>query len=316
MQYVIGVDGGSTKCLMKAKSINGELLASSIGKTTNHLLVGVTEAGRRVVDQFDKLLSSFGGKREECACIVVGAAGIDSPTDKTIAGRFYNSLLLSCPIFCMNDGNVALYSATKGVGIQAISGTGSVVVGRNQNGEVARAGGYPSIIFGNEGSSQWIAHSALNYASKYLDGGVGYSLLIEKINRYFNGLTVNKLIDCAIALRHRPVDSKLAVLVCEAAQEGDQGAIEIQRKGACELINVADICIRKLGFMPNDAFLSGVWGSVFVKNELFYKEYREEFKRRYPNSTVVLPEGDAADGAAQLAFDYLDGKADFIESLL
>lgn len=316
MQYVIGVDGGSTKCLMKAKSINGDLLASSTGKTTNHLLVGVTEAGHRVMDQFDKLISSFGGKREECACVVVGAAGIDSPNDKSIAGRFYNSLLLSCPIFCMNDGNVALYSSTKGVGIQAISGTGSIVVGRNQKGEVARAGGYPSIIFGNEGSSQWIAHNALNYASKYLDGGVGRSPLIDKIDQYFNGLTVNKLIDCAIALRRRPVDSQLAVSVCEAAQEGDIGAIDIQKRGACELINVADICIRQLGFAADDVFLSGVWGSVFVKNELFYKAYRDEFKRRYPNSTVVLPDGDAADGATQLAFDYLDGKADFIESLL
>lgn len=316
MQYVIGVDGGSTKCLMKAKSINGELLASSTGKTTNHLLVGVTEAGRRVVEQFDRLISSFGGKREECACVVVGAAGIDSPNDKTIAGRFYNSLLLSCPIFCMNDGNVALYSSTKGVGIQAISGTGSVIVGRNQKGEVARAGGYPSIIFGNEGSSQWIAHNALNYASKYLDGGLESSPLIEKLDAYFNGLTVNKLIDCAIALRHRPVDSQLAVLVCEAAEAGDPGAIGIQRKGACELIDVADICIRKLGFARDDAFISGVWGSVFVKNRLFYQEYKDEFERRYPNSTVILPDGDAADGATQLAFDYLDGKADFIESLL
>ena len=316
MQYVIGVDGGSTKCLMKAKSINGELLASSTGKTTNHLLVGVTEAGRRVVDQFDKLISSFGGKREKCACVVVGAAGIDSLKDKDIAGRFYSSLLLNCPIFCMNDGNVALYSCTRGVGIQAISGTGSIVVGRNEKGEVARAGGYPSIIFGNEGSSQWIAHNALNYASKYLDGGVGYSPLIEKIDHYFSGLSVNKLIDCAIALRHRPVDSQLAVLVCEAAEEGDSGAISIQKKGACELINVADICIRKLGFAPDDAFLSGVWGSVFAKNDLFYNEYMEEFKRRYPNSKVILPAGDAADGATQLAFDYLDGKANFIESLL
>lgn len=316
MQYVIGVDGGSTKCLMKAKSIHGELLAASTGKTTNHLLVGVTEAGRRVADQFDKLISTFGGTREECACVVVGAAGIDSPKDKKIAERFYTSLLLNCPMFCMNDGNVALYSATKGVGIQAISGTGSIVVGRNQKGEVARAGGYPSIIFGNEGSSQWIAHNALNYASKFLDGGVDHSPLIEKIDQYFNGLTVNKLIDCAIALRHRPVDSQLAVLVCEAAEEGDPGALDIQKKGACELINVVDICARKLGFAAEDSFLAGVWGSVFVKNGHFYNEYQAEFKRRYPNSTVVLPAGDAADGATQLAFDYLEGKADFIDSLL
>jgi N-acetylglucosamine kinase-like BadF-type ATPase len=216
----------------------------------------------------------------------------------------------------MNDGNVALYSATKGVGIQAISGTGSIVVGRNAKGDITRSGGYPAIIFGNEGSSQWIAHYALNYASKYLDGSVGNSPLIEKIDSYFNGLSINKLIDCAIALRRRPVDSKLAVLVYEAAKESDSAAINIQQKGVRELIDVAGTCVRKLGFAQDEAFISGVWGSVFEKNELFYDYYREEFTRRYPNSKVVFPAGDAADGATQLAFDYLDGKVDFIANLI
>ena len=316
MRYVIGVDGGSTKCLLKAKDSNGNLLASSIGKTTNHLLIGVTEAGRRIAKQVTDLISSFNGKKEDCACIVVGAAGIDSPKDKMIAYGFYNALLFNCPIFCMNDGNVALYSTTKGVGIQAISGTGSIIVGRNEKGETARAGGYPSIIFGNEGSSQWIALRALNYASKYLDGSVGTSPLIEKINDYFNGLNVNKLIDCAIALRRRPIDSQLAVLVCEAAKEGDLAAINIQKRGVCELIDVAETCIKKLGFTQDGAFLSGVWGSVFVKNELYYTYYKDEFIRRYPNSKVIFPTGDAADGAVQLAFDFLDGKVDFVEHLI
>lgn len=313
MRYVIGVDGGSTKCLLKAKSLGGELLASSTGKTTNHLLIGANEAGRRISKQVTSLIDSFGGKKENCACVVVGAAGIDSPRDKLIAYGFYNALLFNCPIFCMNDGNVALYSTTKGVGIQAISGTGSIIVGRNEKGEIARAGGYPSIIFGNEGSSQWIALHALNYATKFLDGSVGNSPLIEKISEYFNGLDANKLIDCAVSLRRRPIDSRLAVLVCDAAKEGDQAAIGIQQKGVCELIDIADTCIKKLGFKRDEAFLSGVWGSVFVKNELYYNFYKEEFNRRYPNSRVIFPAGDAADGATQLAFDYLDGKIDFVD---
>jgi len=316
MRYIIGVDGGSTKCLLKAKNCNGNLLASSTEETTNHLLVGTTEAGRRITKQVNDLISSFNGKKEDCACIVVGAAGIDSPKDKLIAYEFYKSLLFNCPIFCMNDGNVALFSTTKGVGIQAISGTGSIIIGRNEKGEVARAGGYPSIIFGNEGSSQWIAHYALNYASKYLDGSVGTSPLIEKINDYFNGLNVSKLIDCAIAMKRRPVDSQLAVLVYEAAKEGDPVAINIQQKGARELIDVAETCVKKLGFAQDKAFLSGVWGSVFVKNELFYNYYKDEFIRRYPNSKIVFPTGDAADGAVQLALDFLDGKVDFIDNLL
>lgn len=51
MRYVIGADCGSTKCLIKAKDFEGNLLATSMGKTTNHLLIGLNEAKRRIVSE-------------------------------------------------------------------------------------------------------------------------------------------------------------------------------------------------------------------------------------------------------------------------
>lgn len=315
MQYVIGVDGGSTKSLMKAKDMAGNLLAESRAKTANHLLVGTVEAQKRIQNQMTDLIRSFDGKKEDCACIVVGAAGIDSPNDKVIVDGFYNSLLFGCPIFCMNDGNIVLYATTKGVGVLSISGTGSVVVGRNAQGKVTRSGGYPSTIFGNEGSSQWIAFWALNYASKWVDGSVPTSPLIEKFHTYFKGLDSNKLMECAVALRRRPVDTKLPVLVYEAAKEGDQAALTILKNSAAALAEVTESCVRKLDWTREDEFLCGVWGSVFVKNEFFYQYYKEDFLSRYPNSRVIFPEGDAADGAIQMALDYTAGKADMIATL-
>jgi len=315
MRYVIGVDGGSTKCQAKAKDLEGNLLAESVGKTTNHLVVGVSEARRRVARQVEDLVASFGGKREECACIVVGAAGIDSPNDKVVVDGMYQSLLFDCPVFCMNDGSVALYSTTAGLGILAVSGTGSIVVGRNKQGKVTRSGGYPVTIFGNEGSSQWIALYALHHASMWVDGSVPSSPLIERMHGYFHGLDANKLVECSVALRRRPVDSQLAVLVYETAKEGDAAAEAILKKGALELVEVADTCVKKLGFDQEESFLSGVWGSVFANNEFFYRYYAEEFVRRYPGGKVIFPTGDAADGATQLAIDYLRDAVDFIADL-
>lgn len=315
MQYVIGVDGGSTKSLMKAKDMNGNLLAESRGKTANHLLVGTVEAQKRINQQITELIACFGGKKEECACIVAGAAGIDSPNDKIIVNGIYNSLLFGCPIFCMNDGSVALYATTKGVGVLSISGTGSIAVGRNAAGKVTRSGGYPSAIFGNEGSSQWIAFCALNYASKWVDGSVETSPLIEKFHSYFKGLDSNKLVECAVALRRRPVDTKLPILVYDAARLGDPAALDILKKSAAALAEVTETCVKKLEWRTNDEFLCGVWGSVFVENDFFFRYYKEAFTAMYPNSRVILPEGDAADGATQLAIDYIAGKADMIHSL-
>ena len=84
MRYVIGADCGSTKCLIKAKDFEGNLLATSMGKTTNHLLIGLNEAKRRIVKQVNDLIASFNGKKEDCACIVVGAAGVPFPVSWTV----------------------------------------------------------------------------------------------------------------------------------------------------------------------------------------------------------------------------------------
>jgi N-acetylglucosamine kinase-like BadF-type ATPase len=315
MLYVIGIDGGSTKCLLKAKDFDGNTLAELRGDTTNHLAVGEYQAGKRICKYVDSLLAMFNGKKEDCKCVVVGAAGIDSPNEKIVVEGLYEALLIPCPIFCMNDAAVALYAATKGEGVLTISGTGSIVIGRTRDGRVTRSGGYPTTIFGDEGSSRWIALQALHYASQWIDGSVLADHLINKIDRFFNGLDANKLVQCATALRRRPIDPCLAVFVYEAAKEGDFAAIDILKRGAVELFHVAKTCVEKLGFDKTPSFKAGVWGSVLENNEIFFNEYKRLFLDAYPNSEVILPGCDAADGAVMLAQDYIAGKADFISDL-
>jgi N-acetylglucosamine kinase-like BadF-type ATPase len=315
MRYVIGVDGGSTKCLLKAKNFDGKTLAELKGATTNHLAVGEYQAGRRISKHIDNLLAMFDGKKEDCACVVVGAAGIDSPNDKIIVEGLFETLLIPCPIFCMNDAAVALYAATKGEGVLAISGTGSIAIGRTSDGRVTRSGGYPTTIFGDEGSSRWIALQALHYISRWIDGSVPSGQLVKEIDKFFNGLDANKLVQCAVVLRRRPIDSGIAILVYKAAKEGDPAAIDILMRGAAELFDVARTCVEKLGFAKTPSFRAGVWGSVLMNNEIFFNEYKRLFQEAYPNSEVILPTCDAADGAVMLAQDYLAGKADFIKDL-
>lgn len=291
------------------------MLAESVGVTTNHLAAGMQGADKRIARQIEALLTSFGGTHEECACIVVGAAGVDSPKEKAVVNGFYRALMFDCPVFCMNDGNVAFYAATRGLGVLAISGTGSVAVGRNKQGKITRSGGYPLTIFGNEGSGQWIALRALHHASMWIDGSVPPSLLSERLNGYFGGLNADSLVEYAVALRTRMVDAPIAVLVHEAAKAGDAAAACILKDAALALLAVAETCVKKLALDKEDHFFSGVWGSVFVKNELFCRYYSQEFTRRFPVSEIVFPDGDAADGATQLAIDYLRGTADFIAEL-
>jgi N-acetylglucosamine kinase-like BadF-type ATPase len=139
--------------------------------------------------------------------------------------------------------------------------------------------------------------------------------MIDRIDRHFNGLDANKLVHCAKLMRRKPIDPSIAVLVYEAAKEKDPVAVDILKRGAAELFQVSRTCVEKLRFDKSPSFKSGVWGSVFTNNEIFFNEYRRLFKKAYPNSEIILPAHDAADGAAMLAQDYLAGKAAFINDL-
>jgi len=313
MEYVIGVDGGSTKCLIKAKDIKGNTIAEIQGETTNHMVAGSELAEKRVNKLMSGLLKLFSGKKQDCRCIVVGAAGIDSPKDRVIVEGFYKALKFPCPVFCMNDGMVALHAVTKGVGLVAISGTGSIVVGRNAAGKMTRSGGYSLTIMGNEGSSRWISVMALNYMSKWVDKSVPTSLLVQKIDDFFHGFDAAKLSHSVVDFYKLLLNPELAVLVYEAARGGDKAAISILKKSAAELFKVAQTVVKKLGYKKNDHFTAGMWGSVFVNNDIYSEEYRRLFSGYYPNAVTVFPSGDAADGAASMAMDYLKNDVPLIK---
>ncbi|MCL2093525.1 MAG: hypothetical protein FWH12_04940 [Treponema sp.] len=315
MDYVIGIDSGSTKYLIKARSLDGQILGQVKGPTANHRIIGTEKAGEAIKTMVTELLSSFGAAPGDCRCLVAAAAGIDSEQDRAAVQALYGVLGLSCPLFCMNDAMAALYAATQGQGVLSISGTGSIAVGRNSQGRITRSGGHPTSIFGDEGSSRWMALMAMRHASRWIDGMVPPSALTDKLDSFFGGLDANKLSQTAARYKQSPVETELAVLVYEAAKEGDQGALEIIQQGARELFDLALSCVHKLSLDQDPSFKSGVWGSVFVENHFFYETYRDLFLKAYPQCQVVFPQGDAADGALDLAADYLEGKIPFIGEL-
>lgn len=313
--YVLGIESGLHACVMTAMDMDGHMLVRRTGRSTNPMTIGKKAAEVRLAAMADETLAAIGAERSGCRLVIVGAAGIDSPDSKRTAAELYASLRFICPVFCLNDGSVALYATTKGLGVMAISDLGSIAVGRNASGSITRSGGYPISIFGNEGSGQWIALSAMRQASRWLDGSMPETLLISKIDAYFKGLDANKMTECANALRRRPIDLRIAQLVYDAAQEGDQAAIDLLTDAARALFDVTETCVAKLGLADAPTFLSGVWGSVFTGSSVFFDEYRSLFQHKYPQSQVVYPESDTSGAAAQMALEYLDGGIPFINDL-
>src|SRR5213078_4483038 len=73
-------------------------------------------------------------------------------------------------VLVVNDALIALAAgAGDDPGIVIISGTGSIVYGRNERVEAARAGGWGHMI-GDEGSGYWIGREALAAVMRAGDG--------------------------------------------------------------------------------------------------------------------------------------------------
>lgn len=111
MKYVLGIDSGGTKFLVRARAMDGSLLGEYTGLPCRHYEIGEEKTLRRAEQNIASCLSLFDGKRTDCVQIAAGISGIDSDEDAAIINRIYHSLAgFSCPITCLNDaGAYALH---------------------------------------------------------------------------------------------------------------------------------------------------------------------------------------------------------------
>lgn len=307
MKYVLGVDSGGTKYLVRACTLDGEPLAAYVGLPAGHYRFEYAEVLRRVNDNIDKCLACFGGRREDCAYMVCGTTGLDSQRDQRVVNEIYGSLSgFTCPVVCVNDAQVAQFAVTGGVGAVVIAGTGSIAFGRNENGETARCGGWPPCIFGDDGSGTWIARKALYHMSLWLDHRVRPSPLSVLLTRELHIEKNEDLIGICIDIEHNCWhDPGLTKLVGQAAEQGDVYAAEILRNAARHTFALGDAVIQRLGLYKLPTFRIGAWGSAIVKSRLHYSEFRNLMMEKYANADVRIAQEDAAMGACRMALDRL-----------
>jgi len=127
-----------------------------------------------------------------------------------------------------HDGMAALLGGLAGEpGAAVISGTGSIAIGRDREGQTARAGGW-GYILGDEGSSFAIAVEAVARALKGRDGRLPRDPQLEQaiVQRY----RLSSLMDVIAFVYKSPLDrGKIAVLAQDVSQLALSGHKEAQR---------------------------------------------------------------------------------------
>ncbi|MGH7305333.1 MAG: BadF/BadG/BcrA/BcrD ATPase family protein, partial [Candidatus Rokuibacteriota bacterium] len=97
--------------------------------------------------------------RRRVAALVVASRGLWTPAERRMLARDLRGL--AARVHVIPDAQAALLGALgKRPGVLLLSGTGSIVVGRNARGRWARAGGLGPIL-GDEGSGFWLGREWL-----------------------------------------------------------------------------------------------------------------------------------------------------------
>ncbi|MDH5199975.1 MAG: ATPase [Candidatus Bathyarchaeota archaeon] len=308
-EHVLGVDGGAsgTRCVIANAS--GELLARGTGGPSNPITVGVEAAADAITEAVNEAVESCGVWRFGVACM--GIAGAMRPP---VLGALRSRLatLDVMKLEMISDAVIALAGATGcRHGVVVIAGTGSIAYGENEGGETARAGGWGWRL-GDEGSGNYIGSRALIAAVRSHDGRDPPTVLAEKVRTALGLTDMSEMID-RVYLGGMGVEdvSALAVLVGEAAEEGDGEAIRILEDAGAELGAAALTVARKLGL--SGGFIVAPTGGAFNLG-LLKASFDKAVKQGAAQCCIISPRFEPAVGAALLALKELG--VDVCEGLL
>ncbi len=313
MDSVLGIDGGGSNTVCVLMNWNGEVLHRSVAGPSNYQTIGMKAT-------FHALKSAINGAvcshhRPTIAAICLGLAGVDRPEDFQVIGKLVQQLrsdnlplvwaLQPDKIVICSDSAIALAGATSNnTGIVTIAGTGSMVFGRNQQGETKRAGGWGAML-GDDGSAYYLAIQGIRAALRSADGIIGETILKEKFREHLN---LDKLQDIIPLLYRSNWGVKeiaaLATIVDGAAAEGDTVSCGIIEAGVEELVLTTKVVIDAL-FKQDEEFELATVGGVWQGSELMRQSFAKSIVSLAAFAKIIWPQHDSAWGAARLALNTL-----------
>ncbi|WP_157950894.1 BadF/BadG/BcrA/BcrD ATPase family protein [Peribacillus acanthi] len=316
-RIVVGIDGGGTYTRVVIADLEGNILAFS-KKAGSHPGKN-KEPEKNVESAIMEALGKANYTLESIQCIVAGFAGLNGPKDMEWAEKYLSITGLKSSKVILNDAEVAHYGAFLGkVGILAIAGTGSIVVGKIESGKMIR---------------NYDFHHDSEAASRFLTYSVIYDLisqksllreesLVESVLNYWNVKDIEELRQLAARgfnsekIRALKMLSGMGSIVTEEASKGSEIA-----NNACEKVVtslVTGIQLVSSMFVKDSVSLSFVGGVVnhsyvlsMVERVLKGSNSLKTFSIQKPNLSPVL-------GAVLYAYNELglSNNQDILEKLI
>ena len=243
MPLVLGIDGSGSKSTA-AVSDGLSVLSTHTAGGSNLNSVSREDAKSSLSEAVRGALYAAGVSAESIESVCAGVAGASSPEYAAQLSGLLAELLPRAAVRVVGDTVIALESAFPGTaGMVCIAGSGSIAFGRNERGEVARAGGWGGAV-SDEGSGYWIGRRAIGLCLRALDMGRS-SDLIPLIMSHWQIATRDQLVQ---RCRQEGVANyaDLFPVVLAVAESGDPMANEILTYAGIELARIAQVVLRRL----------------------------------------------------------------------
>ncbi len=241
----------------------------------------------------------------------IGAAGA-ARTDVAVKISAILADLSLRNVEVVGDTLIALEAAfCSGPGVIAISGTGSIVYGRDASGHTARAGGWGFAV-SDEGSGHWIGKKAISAILSAHDED-RHTLLSNLIFKSWHLRSVDDLVQEANSTP-QPDFPRVFPLVLRAAEQGDEVAEDLLREAGVKLAALVATVLRRLD--PQSAADQNIaaerkaslpvatTGSVFRQSSRVRETFKASLRATFPGIVVHREIAEPINGALSRARAY------------
>jgi len=301
MKYLIGLDGGGTKTHAVITNLNGEKLYECNGGASNFLVQGTFTVSQTLLSIIQKCVDEISAQLTEVECVLLGTTGAGRRNDAEKLENDFTSFLreknVSLKLFVVeSDARIALEGAFAGKpGSILIAGTGSIMFGKDAQGNVYRVGGFGRFL-GDEGSGYMLGKKGLVAVSKNFDGRGEATLLTNLVKEKF-GIETPEILITEIYKNNFDIAS-IAPLVIGAAEKSDAAALKIVEEETNELLLHIKTMYNKMNEEAlNVSFIGGLISSRNFYSNLFKKKIAVQL----PQIKVIEPIYSPAMGAVLMA---------------
>jgi len=302
--YYIGIDGGGTKTKCVLADNNLQIISSAEGEASNPLAVGFDNSASVILKLIKNVLSKK--KSAKVINIVAGIAGCGRETHAKHLKMFmevelkkhkinFNSLKI------VSDAEVAFEGALGGkCGALLIAGTGSILLGKDKEGNFFRTGGCGKII-GDEGSGFSIGRKGLNAVAKYLDGRGEKTILTEYLMKEFG---INNRDDLITSVYSKEFDiPNVTRFVLSSANKGDNVCRQILNEETDELILHIKAFQKEI---DEKKFTLSLSGSLLTNKNYYSQEFKNKVAKQLKDIKIKRAKYPPEIGAVILAKKFFN----------